>query len=285
MQNIYTQWSTVKQTLPDKPIALFLDFDGTLAPIAPTPEEAVIPKENKLLLQKLSTHKRCKVTIVSGRSMEDLKNKLKLENIIYVGNHGLEIQGLRIHFENLLPVNMKRSIQEINDALTRTMTPIPGVVLENKALTLSLHYRLVEEKDIMPIKKIFIKICEPYRRKGEIQIRFGKKVLEVRPCIKWNKGHAVSWLLKKYSLAAEETLTPFYMGDDETDEDAFTILKETGYTVVVGNQPSEARYYVENTAKVTWLLEQILKWLDDRDRAPSLADYNGSTKNFSVGIL
>ena len=262
MQNIIKYWPSCKEVLNGRPIALFLDFDGTLSPIAPTPDQAILPNENRILLQKLSHHKNCVVTVISGRSIEDLKDKLKMNNIIYVGNHGLEIHGLRIHFENLLPLNIKQSIQKINDELTHSFSPIQGVILENKELTLSLHYRLVDEKDVLPIKKVFIHICEPYRRSGEIQIRFGKKVLEVRPCIKWNKGHAVSWLLKKYALTIDPSIMPIYIGDDETDEDAFAMLKDVGLTVVVGKQPSQARYYVEDCQNVTWILKEILRLLD-----------------------
>lgn len=99
-----------------------------------------------------------------------------------------------------------------------------------------------------------------------MEIRFGKKVLEVRPYIKWNKGHAVSWLLKKYALTIDPSIVPIYIGDDETDEDAFAMLKDVGVTVVVGHQPSQARYYVEDPRSVTWILKEILRLLETTEQ-------------------
>lgn len=83
MQNIIKNWNSCKEVINGRTIALFLDFDGTLSPIAPTPDEAIFPNENRILLQKLSNHKTCVVTVISGRSIENLKNKLRMNNLVY----------------------------------------------------------------------------------------------------------------------------------------------------------------------------------------------------------
>jgi trehalose-phosphatase len=261
-------WPSYKKILAGRPLAIFLDFDGTLAPIAPTPNEAHFLPENQRLLSQLIKHPHCKVAIISGRAIEDLKNKVGLDGIIYVGNHGLEIEGPHIHFQSLMPPQLKKIIDKIRDKLLHQLCSIKGVILEDKGLTLSLHYRLVEEKQLIPLKDKFNKICEPFRKHQEIEITTGKKVLEVRPAIPWHKGHAVSWLLKEHGLAeGQQRVMPLYIGDDMTDEDAFGILKDIGLTVVVGKQPSQAHYYLENVQEVAWFLEQILHLLNSPEGA------------------
>lgn len=259
MQSLVKHWPSCKKDMENKFMAVFLDYDGTLTPIAPTPGQAVLPVENKVLLQKLSKNNHCRIAVVSGRSLLDLKPKLAIKGIAYVGNHGLEIEGPDIHFKGLLPPQTKRLIEQIKNKLDLRLSSIKGVLLEDKELTLSLHYRLVEKKNVPTVKRRFITICEPYRRRGEIRIGLGKKVFEVRPPIKWNKGHAVSWLLRKYRLAEEKPVIPVYVGDDRTDEDAFAVIKNKGLTVLVGKRPSKARYYLNNTREVTWFLNELLQ--------------------------
>ena len=78
MKNLVKSWPSYKKIFKDKPLALFLDFDGTLSPIAATPDQAIFSPQNKALLEKLSKTKKCKVAVVSGRSLEDLKKKINL---------------------------------------------------------------------------------------------------------------------------------------------------------------------------------------------------------------
>lgn len=259
MKHLIKNWSLYKKIIAGKHLAFFLDYDGTLAPLASTPAKAVFPTENKTLLEILSRNKKYKVTIVSGRAIEDVRRKVGIKKLTYVGNHGLEIEGPQIRFESLLPPHVKQSVEQIKNELIRNLAKVPGVLLEDKGLTLSLHYRLVDRKNVPEVKKVFLRICKPYRQQQKIKIGLGKEVLEIRPPIEWNKGHAVSWLLKEYRLTEDKDMMPIYIGDDLTDEDAFRILRGAGLTIVVGQRPSRAQYYVQDTKEVTWVLEQILQ--------------------------
>jgi trehalose 6-phosphate phosphatase len=257
MNHLLNHWEQCKDTFEGKPLALFLDFDGTLSPIAATPDEAVFPKKNKDLLEKIAKCKKCKIAVVSGRSLKDIKKRVNIRQITYVGNHGLEIEGPQIKFEYLIPKRIQDSIHQLKEELTSALSSIKGLLFDEKGLTLSIHYRLVPSAQVLPVKKIFTQTSDPYRKRGDIQVTFGKKVMEIRPPVKWNKGHAVSWLLDKYQPIENHSLVPFYIGDDETDEDAFSILKDSGVTSVVGEQPTAAEYYLQNQKEVTKVLQEI----------------------------
>lgn len=265
MKSIVKDWPACRQILAGECLALFLDYDGTLSPIAPTPEEAVFPDENKALLKELSRNKKYKIAIVSGRALADVKHIVGIKGIVYVGNHGLEIEGPDIHFQSLMPYHEQQAFEKIKKELCRQLVPIKGILIEDKGLTMALHYRLVAEKEIPKIQRLFSQICEPYRQQQEIKTTSGKKVLEIQPLTAWNKGHAVSWLLKQYRRKENQTVIPIYIGDDATDENAFAILKDKGLTVVVGQNPSRAQYYVDDTREVTWLLKEILKLSDKEE--------------------
>src|SRR3989338_6421054 len=96
MDYLYSKWNSIEKALKGKFIFLFLDYDGTISPIAAAPYKAVISKKTRELLKKLSVHPRRKVAIISGRALEDIKNRIVLKNLIHVGNHGLEIEGPKI---------------------------------------------------------------------------------------------------------------------------------------------------------------------------------------------
>src|SRR3989304_7268611 len=113
MEYLFSHWDRLKDRLTDKFVFLFLDYDGTLTPIVETPSKAVISKEREDLLNKLSTNPRCGVAIISGRSISDIKALVGLKNIIYAGNHGLEIEGPKIRFETRVSQRMRSVIHNI----------------------------------------------------------------------------------------------------------------------------------------------------------------------------
>ncbi len=262
-----SNWLNCRNLLENKTVALFLDFDGTLAPLAATPQQAEITPRNKVILENLAQAKNTKVAIISGREVKDLKAKIGVKDIIYVGNHGLEMAWDFINFESFIPPEARQATNSIKGELARRLSLIKNIIIEDKKLTLSVHYRLVDDKDWPQLMKIFFEVCRPYLIDKKIRICTGKKVLEVRPYAPWEKNHAISWLLKKYQENEEKKIFPIFVGDDKTDEVAFSQLKDNGLTVIVGREPSLAQYYVNDTTEVTWMLEEILK-LSLRELAP-----------------
>jgi trehalose-phosphatase len=233
-----------------------LDYDGTLTPIAPTPAEAILERALREILISLSRKDKYTVGIISGRSLREVKRLLKIKGIYYAGNHGLEIEGSGIKFIHPDFLRFKPYIREINEALSAVTRGIKGIVLEDKAMTLSLHYRLVDKKWVSKIIRAFNAICMPYERKGKVKLTSGKKVLEVRPAIGWDKGKAVKKIKQLARFASESLIC--YIGDDKTDEDAFNVLRTKDISIFVGKATSSAaRYYLKDTEEVAEFLERV----------------------------
>jgi trehalose 6-phosphate phosphatase len=244
-------------------LALFLDYDGTLTPIRKHPDEAVLSLKTTQLLRALARHPKVWVTIVSGRSLDDVKRKvgLKGDGVWYIGNHGLEAEGTGLRFTHPTASKAKPLIDRLAERLNTIVRPIPGAWVEHKGLTLSVHFRQVS-----PTKKPLVQdavevAIHPFQKDGKVRLSSGKEVLEVRPCVRWNKGEAVGWLLSKQKGSlAKGTLLPIGVGDDKTDEDMFRILNPRGITVAVGpDRPnSSAQYRIASVKGVEQFLKRLL---------------------------
>ncbi|MFH1457561.1 MAG: trehalose-phosphatase [Candidatus Omnitrophota bacterium] len=259
MKYLFKHWDEVRDKIRDRHLFIFLDYDGTLTPIVETPEKAVLSKATKGLLEKISESPRFRLAFISGRTLKDIKGKIGLKNAIYSGNHGLEIEGPKIRFEAPVSEAHKRILEKIKSDLKRKVAGVKGVFLEDKGLTLTLHFRLVDKKKVPFVKTAFHEAVILRLTKDEIRIKTGKKVLEVRPVSGWDKGKVVLWLLSRQTFITSHTL-PVYIGDDVTDEDAFKVLKNRGITLFVGRpKHSAAQYYLKNTQDVSDFLKRIFK--------------------------
>jgi trehalose-phosphatase len=260
MKYLFSQFSKIKELLNNKFILLLLDYDGTLTPIVATPSKAIIHKDTKGLLQKLSRSPYCKIGIISGRKLENIKNIVGVNGIAYAGNHGLEIQGLKIKFESQVSPRLKLTIRNIAMDMQKRLSGIKGALIEDKGLTLSIHYRLVSKKDMPAFEKAIFEVTNYYVVRDKIKVNYGKKVYEIKPPVKWDKGKVVSWLLARQQVVSgEKNVLPIYIGDDITDENAFKVLRRKGLTVFVGRPGnSKADYYLKNAEEVTKFLRSIL---------------------------
>lgn len=230
---------------------LMLDFDGTLSSLAETPQKAFLPKDNRAILKKIS--RGVPTAIISGRGLLDIKRKVGIEGLIYVGNHGLEWEIENQRGQVQVPKKMMRALDLARRQLSILKADYPDVLLENKGLTLALHYRLVRPHFARRLVREARQIVAPFQEKKLLAIRESNKTLEMRPAIRWNKGKSAEFLWRKF----EEDLLPIYIGDDITDEDAFKVLKD-GITVKIGRgRSSAARYYLDNERQVS----SFLKWL------------------------
>ncbi len=255
VKNFLDHWLGVKETWRGKKIFLFLDYDGTLTPIVDHPSQAVLAPETLWVLDRLSRNDRCRVAIVSGRSLVDLKAKVGLERIIYVGNHGFELSGPGIQFENKNFLQSRAIFNRIIEELDETLKAMPGVFIEDKNITISIHVRNLEAGEKSLFREILFKKIKPYTQRKDISMREGKEVYELRPPIGWDKGKAVCWLLRGGDPSATVSL---YIGDDRTDEDAFKVLKDKSVTICVGPSVSAvAQYYLDHSRDVIALLMEI----------------------------
>ncbi len=260
MKYLFSQFSKIKELLSNKFILLLLDYDGTLTPIVKTPSKAIIHKDTKELLQKLSRSPYCKIGIISGRKLENIKNIVGINGIIYAGNHGLEIEGAKIKFESQVSPRLKLIIRNIATDMQKQLLGIKGALIEDKGLTLSIHYRLVGKKDMPAFEKIISEVINPYIARDKIKVNSGKKVYEIKPPVKWDKGKVALWFLARQQfILGKKDVLPIYIGDDKTDEDAFKALKRKGLMVFVGRSgSSKADYYLKNTKEVIKFLRLIL---------------------------
>jgi len=245
-------------------ILLLTDYDGTLTPIVERPESANLPESTRLLFEALARHYEFTVGVISGRSLEDLKEKVSIRGIIYAGNHGLEIEGPGISFVNPMAEEFRPILRIVHQVLSRALQGIRGVIVEDKGLSLSVHYRLVDEYKTEEVNSTFERIAGGAQALGKVRITSGKKVHEVRPAVTWDKGKAVKLLMQKYGRGGRKGgLLPIYLGDDLTDEDGFRVIENygNGLSVFIGEevQHSAARYFLKSPAEVAEFLEILLE--------------------------
>lgn len=269
MEYLFASCGKIKSRLGSRRVALFLDYDGTLTPIVRTPERAVISAKNRAVLRKLTGCAACKVAIISGRSLEDVKKLVGVKGIVYSGNHGFEIEGPKIKFQRPLPAGYKTNLERIKKDLTSKLARVKGAFVEDKGATLSLHYRLADKKGALLAAAIFKSCVKLYLMRKKVRVTSGKKVFEIRPPAQWNKGRIVLWLLAREYFLQPPRLNmnrggckgrpvAVYIGDDTTDEDAFKALKGKGLTIFVGRPGAScADYYLKDTKEVYRFLRKI----------------------------
>ncbi len=244
--------------LVGRPAFLYLDYDGTLVPIARHPDQAALDDAGRTLLRALA--RALPVAIVSGRARATLRALVGVPSLYYVGNHGLEISGPGFQHNTAVPTRWRRDLDAI---LTAIETDAPrGAVVERKGVTVSIHYRLVAAPDRTRWLPELRARLAPWAARGRVRLVRGKAAVELRPPVDWNKGAAVCWLLSH--VGAKDRL-PVYFGDDATDEDAFRAVRADGVGVLVGRpRQSAARYRLAGPTDVRRLLIRWLQALDSR---------------------
>lgn len=228
-------------------ILLFSDYDGTLTPIVSTPNQAFLSPDMKMLLRELAALSGFALAIISGRAVEDIIRLVGIEGIYYAGNHGLEIKGPDITWTSPQALEIASLIGQLARELESSMRHIPGVLIEDKRLTLSVHYRLAPEGSESEVRQILDELVIP--RRHRLRVTSGKKVFEVRPLLDWDKGKAVQ---KLRELLGRDSPLLFYLGDDVTDEDAFKVLGKNDVGIFVGDPggSSSASFFLPNTEEV-----------------------------------
>lgn len=245
-----------------KALALLLDFDGTLAPIVPVPEEASLPDPIHRTLERLAHGSEALVAVISGRGLEEIRRRVGIEGIVYAGNHGLEIAGPRWAWTHPQAEESRPLVAEACARLGERLGAIPGVIIEDKQLTASVHYRLTPHPYIETVRMAVYE--EADRSAGALVVRQGKKVFELHPYVAWDKGRAVRWILgRALGDRWPEEAAVIYVGDDRTDEDGFLALPDPAVTVKVGANPAStaARYAARDVREVGEFLQQLASWL------------------------
>ena len=197
---------------PEQTAVLF-DVDGVLAPIVEVPHEAAVPEETRSELRRLNG-RYALVACISGRSGADARRVVGLDELVSVGEHGLELEP---------------AAAEWSERLQRFASMVDWEDVERKPLTVTFHYRRAEDEE--EALRMLEAVATRARTEGLVA-RFGRKVLELRPPVGAHKGTAVVHLLGERGLTRA-----LYAGDDTTDLDAFDALGglELGVRVAVSS--------------------------------------------------
>lgn len=238
-------------------VALFLDYDGTLTPIVPLPEQADLSPRARRVVERLAA--RMPVGVVSGRDRADVAARVGVERAIYAGNHGFDIAlpgetaadgGRFAAFTPLLARAAER--------LHLLLDPVPGALIEHKRFSVAAHYRNVPPDQA---HRVAAAVAEVAGAIPELAVKHGKMVFELQPAVDWNKGKAVLWLLQRLGLGGAGA-APLYLGDDVTDEDAFRALQGSGTGIIVADPSDKGRqtfadYRVDDVGQALDFLERL----------------------------
>ena len=256
MGPLWRAWPEVARRLRGADeVRLFLDFDGTLTPIAAHPRRARCPAAVRQLLRRLARRRDVRIAVISGRAARDVRRMVDVNHVCYVGNHGLEARGRRLRYVNPVAVKARPILRHLRGVLERTIHPFAGAWVEDKTLTLTVHYRGTPDRQRAALCRRILAALRPQQAARQIRVTEGKFVVEIRPPVRWGKGTIVRWLMARWPGGL-----PIYVGDDVTDEEAFRVLRRDGLTIAVGpvTAATQACYAVRSTRDVQRLLRQLL---------------------------
>jgi trehalose-phosphatase len=243
--------------LKNKRIDLYLDYDGTLAVFAPTPD-VVLPDENVIgLITQLADSPNVRVSIVSGRRLGHIRKLIPVKGILLAGTYGVEMQtpdGNEVHqiaYDSIRPTldMLKPRWQELIDGRD-------GFYLEDKGWALAIHARKAEEKLGSQVLDDAEKMLTSNVLGEHLQKIHSYRFLEVGPN-NADKGHALRYLFENFHW---EDSIPIYIGDDDKDEDAFQAINEqNGYSILVSNEDrkTHATYGLQSPTEVHQWLRNI----------------------------
>mmetsp|Transcript_172 Transcript_172/g.543 ORF Transcript_172/g.543 Transcript_172/m.543 type:complete len:301 (-) Transcript_172:64-966(-) len=263
------------ERLAGKRVLVFLDYDGTLSPIVNDPDKAYMPDSMRQVVKEAAT--LFPTAIISGREREKVFSFVQLQELYYAGSHGLDICGPRTAGDGSMYQYMPECadglcevLDEVHSNLCQSIKDIEGASVEHNKLCLSAHYRRVPQEH-WPVVRKKVEECLNGHTKL-FRLAEGRKVLEIRPTVNWDKGRALEWLLNMLEPDAEDTdVVSLYLGDDKTDEDAFRVLRRRGCGVgiLVSSivKPTEAQFTLQDTAEVQAFLEKLVSWGKEQQSA------------------
>ena len=221
-------------------IRLFLDYDGTLADFAPTPEHVNPDPELVALIHRLARHPQFRVAVVSGRRLAHVQELVPVPGVLLAGTYGVELQtpeGARI--DRLDYDSVRPTLDTLKPRWTDLIAGRVGYFLEDKGWALALHARFADEAESTRVLAGARRLAEAAMRQaapGLFRLLGGHKFLEIGPALA-HKGLAVAYLLDQFPWHGA---LPLYLGDDDKDEEAFGVIKARGgMAVVVAREPRE----------------------------------------------
>jgi trehalose 6-phosphate phosphatase len=231
-------------------VLIATDFDGTLCPIVETPSEAHLAPSTFEILRHAMACPRLTLAVISGRALEDVRRRVPLD-IVFAGNHGLELDGGGITFEHTEARRLRPTVIGACEALADALRDWPAAHVEDKGLSATLHFRKVDRRQHSSLLFAARRALGTFGQ--QLALRAGKMALEVRPKVSWDKGNALEHIREKAG--------PFHacicIGDDQTDESMFRANRD-GINIRVGTgRATAATHYLQGPGEVTILLSHI----------------------------
>lgn len=212
-------------------LVILLDYDGTLTPIVSDYRKAFLSSQMRQRLVKAAA--RHAVGIISGRDLADVRRLVDLDELYFSGSHGFEFAGPRDwHRVHEAALDYLPDLDTAETALRSRLTAIPGHGLERKRFTLAVHYRNVAAQRTDEVRQVVTAVLAESPR---LALGEGKKVFELKPALRWDKGSAVEVLLEQFGTRGDDVRV-LYVGDDITDESVFRVLRPPDFSIVVGDE-------------------------------------------------
>ncbi len=220
MSSVFRHLDLIQEVLNRSPFGLITDVDGTISPTTPTPQQARISPVCRHYLAQLS-NKLALVAAISGRSAPEVKRMINIDGMVYIGNHGLERWGgSRTDFHKAV-----RDYTGVIETAVRELAPllsIKGIIIENKKVTATIHYRLCLEPELAEAQ--ILKAVAASSQAGNLRIIRDRMAIDLLPPVEINKGTATRDLIREQHLRGG-----IYLGDALTDIDAFKAIHDFGH--------------------------------------------------------
>ena len=261
MSYLFNHLDSIKKALRRPPFGLITDVDGTISETAPTPQEAEVSPLCHQYLSLLCRHLAL-VAAISGRPAPEVRDMIKIDRMVYIGNHGLE-RWAEGHSEVAEGV---KDYSKVIKAAIKELTPLlsmEGIRIENKGITATIHYRLCPSTEAAK-RDILVALGNSIQAKS-LRIIHGKMSINLSPPVELNKGTAVLELIQEYRLQGG-----IYLGDDITDIDAFRAIRTAshdldfqGFAVGITSPEMPQRLVAEADFTLNGVndVECFLKWL------------------------
>jgi len=261
-------FASLAEQMEGKLVALFLDYDGTLTPIVNNPDEAFLSEETRDAVRELAT--LFPAAIISGRGRAKVEEFVQLEELYYAGSHGMDIAAPKSdaaaraageEFSFQPAARYEALIQEVRMRLTEVTSHIEGSSIEDNKYCVSVHFRNCRPDSYDEVVNAVDNIVA---QQADLHVTRGRKVLEVRPKVDWDKGSALVHLVDMLGISSVGSPFVIYIGDDRTDEDAFAVLKERslGAGILVSSKVKETKsmYTVQDPGEVRQLLQRLVEY-------------------------
>lgn len=261
-----------------KHIFVFLDYDGTLSPIVEDPERAYMSEEMRSAVKEVAA--LFATAIITGRRRDKVYEFVQLPELYYAGSHGMDIMGPAEGSNGVKAHGLKSLDEEGNEVvlfqpasefvlvmdeifklLEEKASKVHGARVEHNKFCVSVHFRCVKEENWLHLAEQVNHVIKSY---ANLYLTQGRKVLEIRPSISWNKGKALDFLIRTLAHGNKNDVFPIYIGDDQTDEDAFKVVarRKHGLPILVSNvvKDTNASCSLRDPSEVLEFLQHLVKW-------------------------